>query len=525
VAEQNNVIPVPGSERAPLPGARAVGPTNPDERLSVTVRLRPKQPITPRVESQAAVPPRQRPHLSREEFEQEHGSDPRDLEQVARFARNHNLEVVESSAARHSVVLAGRAADMQAAFGVQLQQYEHPLGRYRGRTGHVHVPRDLDRIVTGVFGLDDRPQAQPRFRSAEQARVTDPRRLPAGTFTPPQVAQLYNFPEGDGRGQCIGLIELGGGFLANDLSTYFAQLGISSPPQVIAVSVDGGQNQPGGSADGEVDLDIEVAGAVAPGARIVVYFAPNTDRGFLDAVTTAVHDTQNNPSVISISWGNPEVNWTDQAMQNMDQAFQSAAALGVTVCCAAGDAGSADGINDGQQHADFPASSPYALGCGGTSVQGASSTITNESVWNDQYGATGGAISTFFPLPSWQTAVNVPQGPGGFQGRGVPDVAGDADPATGYLVRVDGSWGIEGGTSAVAPLWAGLIALLNQNLGTSVGYLNPQIYTVCSGTFHDIAQGNNDANGIGVYVSGPGWDACTGLGSPDGAQLRTCLGP
>jgi kumamolisin len=290
-----------------------------------------------------------------------------------------------------------------------------------------------------------------------------------------------------------------------------------------------GSNDPTGDPDGpdgEVMLDIEVAGSIAPGAKIVAYFAENTDAGFLNAITTAAHDTTNNPSIISISWGGAESSWTDQAMTSMDEAFQSAAAMGVTVCVAAGDNGSTDGVTDGLNHVDFPSSSPNVLACGGTRLVGSGSTITSETVWNEQAnneGATGGGISDFFPLPSYQANAEVPPSanPGGHIGRGVPDVAGDADPTTGYNVIVDGQSSVIGGTSAVAPLWSGLIALINQSIGKPAGFVNPLLYQKgdSAGDFNDITSGNN-----GSYSAGPGWDACTGLGSPIGAEVATVLG-
>jgi kumamolisin len=268
-------------------------------------------------------------------------------------------------------------------------------------------------------------------------------------------------------------------------------------------------------------LDIEVAGAVAPKATIAVYFAPNTDAGFLDAITKAIHDRQFNPSVISISWGGPETNWTGQAMNAFDQAFQDAAALGITVCVAAGDNGSSDGVPGGNPVVDFPASSPNVLACGGTRLVGSGSTITRETVWNDgPSSATGGGVSAHFDIPPYQAAAGVPA-PGGVAGRGVPDVAGDADPSTGYRVRVDGLDTTIGGTSAVAPLWAGLIAVYNQRLrNRTIGFLNAMLYAPLSASaFHDIVDGNN-----GAFAAGRGWDACTGLGSPDGDALRAALG-
>lgn len=519
-------IPLRGSERAPLPGARAVGAANPDEPIQVTIRLR-RDPANSalQMEKLGTRPLKERQHLTRQEFAKQHGANSGDIEKIEVFAHEHRLAVVTADPARRTVILSGTVAAFSAAFDVELKQYEHPNGTYRGRTGPIHLPADLADVVEGVFGLDNRPQARPHFRRRKLAPGLMPH-VTGGAFTPVQVAALYDFPPGDGSGQCIGIIELGGGYRPNDLQNYFQQLGLATP-SIVAVSVDGGANQPDGNADGpdgEVMLDIEVAGGIAPAAQIVVYFAPNTDAGFLDAITTAIHDSQHQPSVISISWGSPEAAWTPQAMQSFDGAFQAAGSMGVAVCCASGDNGSSDGEQDGLSHADFPASSPNVLGCGGTHLEGSGNQITNETAWNDGLGggATGGGISSMFDLPSWQNNAGVPPSANPDQrvGRGVPDVSADADPASGYEVMVDGQAGVIGGTSAVAPLYSGLIARINQQAGKSVGYLNPLLYAIPSsaGAFHDITQGDN-----GAYNAGPGWDACTGLGSVDGAQLLVAL--
>jgi len=515
---------LPGSERQALAGATVVGDVHPDERIEVTLRLRPKsalQTLQPQRFYDDAHPG-QRPYLTREAFAAAHGADAQDIAKVVEFAKTHDLAVVETHAARRSVVLAGTAKSLGAAFGVTLQQFEHEGGAYRGRTGAISVPAALDGIVEGVFGLDNRPQARPHFQRHEPARGLEARA--AASFTPTALAQIYGFPAGsDGAGQCIGLIELGGGYRPKDLKAYFAGLGLHNPT-VRSVSVEHARNHPtnANSADGEVMLDIEVAAAVAPKATIVVYFAPNTDQGFLDAITTAVHDTVHKPSVISISWGAAESDWTAQAMTQFDQAFQAAAAMGVTVCCAAGDNGSADGVDDGHAHVDFPASSPHALGCGGTRLVAAGSAIQLETVWNEgPNSATGGGVSGFFDRPAYQASAHVPPAAGTRKaGRGVPDVGGVADPATGYDVRVDGQQMVIGGTSAVAPLWAGLIARLNQKLGHPVGFLNPLLYGSLAGrgVTHDVSGGNN-----GAYSARPGWDACTGWGSPDGTRLLQAL--
>lgn len=514
--------PLPGSERSAPADPRAAGGIDANERIAVTVLVRPRAMRPAAARGDAPIHERQ--YLSRAELADVSGADPADIDAVAAFARANGLEVVETSIPRRSVVLAGTVAAMSAAFGVTLERYSGAEGTYRGRSGPLHVPADLAPIIQAVLGLDDRPQAQPQFRILMARAMLGPQAAD-GTFTPPQLAQLYDFPaDADGRGQTIALIELGGGYRKAEVTRYFSQLGLK-PPAVTSALVDKARNRPAGdprSADGEVLLDIEVAGAMAPGARIVVYFAPNTDRGFLDAITTAIHDTRRHPNVISISWGAPESAWTAQAMQAFDQAFQDAAALGVTICCASGDNGSSDGVGDGRQHVDFPAASPYALACGGTHIEAQGAQISREVIWNGgaQGGATGGGVSDVFPLPAWQSAAHVPASANGNGrvGRGVPDVAGNADPATGYQILVDGQHSVFGGTSAVAPLWAALIARLNQQIGKPAGHLNPLLYGSLRGSCRDITSGNN-----GAYSAKAGWDACSGLGSPNGAKLLQAL--
>ncbi len=514
---------LPGSEKAPFGTPPAGKPAA--GKITVTVLVRPKSPLDPKTVGKV--------RLTRAQYAQQHGADPAAVKAVRAFAKEFGLTVEPGTPApgRRGVRLSGTASAMQAAFGVTLQLQTTEGATYRVREGAIQLPQELNGFVEAVLGLDNRPQAKPHFRVAHNSSPAAGAKggsivaAAANTsFTPVQIAQLYQFPQNaSGAGQTIGIIELGGGYRAADLTAYFKSLG-QSAPKVTAISVDGGKNTPttASGADGEVMLDIEVSAAVAPGASIAVYFAPNTDQGFIDAISTAVHDTTNKPSVISISWGAPESAWTQQSRSALDQACQAAAALGVTITAASGDNGSTDGATG--NNVDFPASSPHVLACGGTKLTGSGSTITAEVVWNEQAnneGATGGGVSTVFALPSWQANANVPaaSGPGG--GRGVPDVAGDADPTTGYTVRVDGQTLVIGGTSAVAPLWAGLIAVANQQNRVSAGFINPSIYAAkAKSGFRDITQGNN-----GSFSAAPGWDACTGLGSPIGTALIPLLAP
>jgi kumamolisin len=498
---------LPGSEKTPfqIPAEKAA-----TGKLTVSVIVRRKNPLDPKRLGKDRV--------TRAEYKRKYAADAGDLKQIRAFAKEFGLTVERDTPKpeRRTVLLTGSVAAMQKAFGVELQRATVDGTSYRVRQGGIHLPASLSKIVVAVLGLDNRPQAKPHFRVRSGSATTDP------SYTPIQVGQLYQFPTG-AAGQTIGIIELGGGFRPADITAYFKTLGIAAPT-VTAVSVDKGKNSPStpSSADGEVMLDIEVAAAVASGAKIVVYFTPNTDQGFTDAISTAVHDATNKPSVISISWGGAESTWTQQSMTALDDACQSAAALGITITVAAGDDGSSDGVTDGQNHVDFPASSPHVLACGGTKLIGSGSAITSEVVWNEtasKEGATGGGVSNVFPLPTWQANSNVPAATVAGGGRGVPDVAGDADPVTGYTVRVDGQTSVIGGTSAVAPLWAGLIALNNAKNSTTAGFLQPTLYAAkAKSAFHDITSGNN-----GAFSAGPGWDACTGLGSPIGTTLIAVL--
>ncbi|MCW3475604.1 S53 family peptidase [Rhodovastum sp. RN2-1] len=512
------MLPLSGSERHLLPGAKVLGPADPAERITVTVIVRRANADLHQQRLQAQQ------QLTREQFAAAHGASAADLDAVAAYARKYGIDVVETLPAQRRIVLGGRIADLSAAFGTSVVQVEHAGGRHRGRVGPLHVPEHLHGIIQTVAGFDDRPVVRPHFRKAAGVGTTN------GTFAPTRIAELYDFPAGtDGSGQTIGILEFGGGYNDADLDAYFAQLGVNRP-QVTSVAIDGAGNQPTGdptSPDGEVGLDIEVIGAVAPGARQVVYFAPNTDQGFIDAVSSAVHDAANTPSVISISWGAAEDEWVAATRQAIDQAFEDAALLGVSVFAASGDSGSSDGVNDGLLHPDYPAASPWVTGCGGTTLVSANGGIADESTWNHGGGATGGGVSRLYPAPDYQaTAAIPPAGDDGHAGRGVPDVAANADPATGYQVLIDGQQLVYGGTSAVAPLWAGLTARINQMNGGNAGFLNTRIYAIppAAGAFHDIVSGNNDASGQGgPYQAQPGWDACTGLGSPDGAKLAASL--
>lgn len=484
----------------PVTHARYLGPHNTDEAMEVTLVLR-RRGDRP---SPARWPA---PPQPRERFDERFGADPADIERIRSFAHTHGLEETACHTQRRTMRLRGTPTALQHAFGVELGRYQTDDGhQYVGCREALRPSETLGPHVIAVLGLDRRPVAKAHFRIAQQQ--------PSQTFTPVQVGQLYGYPsDANGSGQTIALIELGGGYRSDDLQQYFAALGLRVPT-VVDVAVVGGSNQPGGDADAEVLLDIEVAGALAQGAKLAVYFAPNTDQGFYEAISQAAHDTDNKPTVMSISWGGPEDAWSEQSFNAMQSALEDAVAMGVTVIAAAGDDGSSDGETDNKPHVDFPGSSQYVLTCGGTSLEATSDSISSEVVWNEtasNEGATGGGVSTQVAKPDWQNGVTLPAGQ---SGRGVPDVAGNADPLSGYQVRVDGQDTVIGGTSAVAPLWAALIARFNQVLGAPLGDVHAALYQIGTKAFNDVTQGNN-----GSFKANAGWDACTGWGTPKGQVL------
>jgi hypothetical protein len=345
--------------------------------------------------------------------------------------------------------------------------------------------------------------------------------VPAGMHSAPEIARLYNFPPGlDGRGQTVGILEFGGSINLGDLATYFKSLGLPVP-DLNTVSVDGSSYK-SDESDLQVMLDVEMLGAIAPRARIRVYFAPFTTIGFGDALKQAEVD---GVSVISVAWGRPETSWKDNELSAINASLKSAADVGITVVAAAGDRGVTDGVKDGRRHVDFPASSPWVLSVGGTTLKSANNHITSETVWSDTGSATGGGVSEKFARPDWQSAVSIPKREDGGSGRGLPDVVASASPLNGVSIIVHGVAAAVGGSSVSVPIFAGLVALINQGTGYNVGYLNPRLYRDIgpAGVFRSITSGNNGIDGIKGYSAGPGWTPVAGWGSPDGMKLMSWL--
>jgi kumamolisin len=520
-------IVLAGSERSIVSGAALIGDADPDQPIGILVRLRRRAgrrldlaPLLRPVRDPAAI-------FGRNEFASLFGAAAEDIDTVGKFATARGLEVTGSDPVRRSLFLRGTPPAIRAAFGVDVRRYGNDQIAYRGYERAVVLPGELARLVTGVFGLDERHVARAHvLRRAAWPGHLAPSLFTPGLFTPFRLAADCRFPLPLGAaGGCIGVLAFGAGPDQAELHAGFDQLGIAAP-EITEVSL--GAVEPDAAAADGLAMTLLTLGALAPGARIVVYRAPPTERGWVEAVGAAVHDADRRPSVLCIGAGWPEELFSRQAVQALDELFQDAAALGVTICVASGDSGSGDGIDDGQAHVDFPAASPFVLACGGSS---AGFFPGVRLAWNDGPvpggGASGGGVSSCFPPPDWQSASNVPLSPACYgAGRGVPDVAAPADPAGGILLRRDDGAFMLGGTGLAAALWAALVANLNHRFGAPLGYLNPLLYALPGGVFDDIVLGggNDIAGKVDFFLARPGWDACTGLGVPNGVALLGAIG-
>jgi kumamolisin len=534
-------IELPNSTHTLPAGSIVQRKTSPNQWIEVTLGVARKQKL-PTLGALENKKPRDRKYMTRDELEKKYGSSDDAVNQITAYAHKHNLQVTRSEPGAARMRLAGTVEDISNAFGVTLFDYhQDKLGNFHGHTGPVSIPAELKDAVTGVFGFNNHRHLRRHPATAEVAVLTPMAAAPRRPwFEPPELATLYNFPNATGKGQCIGLLEFGGGVEADSVTAYFQKLGIAKP-NVLTIPVNSVSVDPASDPDstGEVMLDIDVAGALAPEATIAVYFSTFDEKGLIDAISAVIADKTNDPAVVSISWGWDEnqpfqnsILWTPAAIDHISESFLAAAQLGITVCVSTGDDGSEAQMQDGRAHVNYPATDPSVLAVGGTTLHkksGSKPAIASEVVWNDGPGnGTGGGISDYIAVPSWQKGIVQPSiNPSHFQGRGIPDVAANADPDTGYLTYSGGKFGIVGGTSAASPLWGALIALFNQQLGARVGNFNALLYSAIGPkqVLNDITKGNNDTDGLlnGQFAAKAGWDPCTGWGTPDGANLLQAL--
>jgi kumamolisin len=529
-----------------MSGARATGACDADTTLEVTLKVRRKAAL-PLLSGRPAKA------ITRAELAAQYGASDEDLNTVVKTFAGFGLKAVDTSAATHSVRLSGTVKQMEQAFQVKLFDYSFAPGSdevpYRGRVGNIHVPAEVKDIVTGVFGLDNRRVARRRRKhpSSEAGSSHAAAAIQNAPYIPSELATHYHFPSGDGSGQTVAVFEFAGGYFPNDLKAFCHKAGVAMPT-VQAISVDGTSTSQHDGTEGETMLDVEVLAGICPKAKIVAYFATFSEQGWIAALDALMQDHANDPGVVSISWGSPEDDgqtWTAQAIEHINESFQEAAMLGITICIAAGDDGSSDAVKDGHAHADFPSSSPFVLTVGGTTIPVKGGTGP-DIVWfegtgvrdqNFKDGSTGGGVSELFPRPTWQNGINIKSvNPGMFVGRIYPDLAANADWfASPYLLIVDGKSQPNGGTSAASPLVASLITLINASRGPGhrLGYVTPVLYqtigtgasaaTVGSLGCTDVVKGNNKTAQAGGYSAGPGYDAVSGWGTPNGVKLAAAL--
>jgi kumamolisin len=439
---------------------------------------------------------------------------------VELFARQHGLDVAEIDFAKRRIRLSGTVSQIAKAFATELVSCSSAGRQCHTHLEPIHISDDLAPWTRGVLGLDTRPRI---FSGLRSFAVNDGSPQAKGLW-PADIARLYGISAPSrGAGQCIGIIAPSGGYLPDDMALAAQHIGAAFPA-VVDVSVDLGRNKFGGGtlADQELALDLQVAGAVAPAARLVVYFTDNSEQGLADAVLAAVHDDVHRPNAISISWGAAELDWSayQQAQDILTDALADSVTLGVVVTAAAGDALATDAVDDDLVHVNFPASSPYVLACGGSSIELAAdgNSISSEVVWNDGNRGTGGGISDVFDIPEYQQGLVIPVSAStGKSGRGIPDVTATAAERNGYNIFVNRKPMVQGGTSAVAPLWAAFVALINAERGTAIRRIHPVLYGDTA-LFRSVT-GNNKTGTLGYEAAGPGWNACAGLGAPLGAAI------
>jgi kumamolisin len=528
------------SVRALPKTARRVSLSDPGKVIELTIGVRRRADL-PDLASLDTTSPTARRYMSRDELKDQFGSDPDSVQRIVDFARAHDLEVLRQDPTSARLWLRGTIANFSAAFGVVLHDYaDDTLGNFRARDGVISVPAELANDITGVFGLSNQRHLR-RIQNPTLAEAAAAGDAPRAWFLPTELANVYNFPDNRGEGQCIGFLEFGGGVESDSFAAYCTKLGLTAPALKV-VALDGVSVDPASDphSTAEVMLDVEVAGVAAPGASLVAYFSTFDEKGLIDGLSAVLSDSTNDPSVVSISWGwaenqpfNGDVVWSPAAIDHINHSLLAAAHLGITVCVATGDDGAQALFADTLAHVNFPASSPYALAVGGTSLRvdlaASGPSQISETVWNDGAGSGGGGgVSDYIPRPQWQdgkTPVSI--NPGNFAGRAIPDVAANADPATGYYMCAAGKFSVVGGTSAAAPLRAALIARLNTALGARAGNFNAMLYADYgpSGVLRDITVGDNDTHGRlgGRFAAGVGWDACTGWGVPDGKKLLAAM--
>ena len=511
-----------------------------DQVIDVTVVLRPGTAVTAAPTRGAR---RGRGRMSREQLASQFGASAEDIALVEQFAADHDLTVIDTSTAQRRVTLSGRCSDIEDAFQLRMHWYDHDFHPHRGFEETPAIPEELHEVVTAVLGISDKPQAKVEVPAAAAVVATE-------AMTVSNLRTLYGFPAAHrGKGEVVAVLLLGGGFYTQDIREFVTSLKLPLP-EITTDGVNKRGNKPCDveTLDGYVNWinkgtkinafelmeslwtvectqDVELIAGLAPEADILVMFAPNTDSGITNALA-AILDHPSEPTVLSISWSQTERSASDTFAAAVEEELALLAHAGVTLCCASGDRGSYNG--EKAPSVAYPASSPYALACGGTTLTTDGKSILDETVWNaplnGQKAASGGGASARVPTPSWQSTCKVPDTGLDGGGRGVPDVASVADPSTGALMYMGSGTVPSAGTSAAAPLWGAFIACVNSARTDPLGYVTPDLYAISaakgSSCLRPIVKGNNDIDtDDGTFTAHDGWNPCGGLGSPVGDGL------
>lgn len=506
-------VPIAGSDR-PTNEGEPLGKAEARRRTTVSVYLR--NPSSPRhsqgsaADFEVALQRTTRRRIARQRAEEYAPA----AAALRRFAAAHDLTVRKVDLTGRRVVLSGTLEQLMQSFGATMRFHQWGGKRLLTRVGPLLVPKTVAPWTRAVLGLDH------QLLELSPRSVGDSLAQPNEGLWPNEVATLYGIPPDlEAAGQTVGIIALGGGYLPSDVIEACRRMGCPAAPAVVNLSVGGATNQYGGgtSFDEELALDLQVVAGTARGARIVIYFAGNRVENIAAALHQALFATAERPQVITLSWGSAEKFWHDDVREATQAALRDAVRLNVAVVAAAGDDLATGGVPDGEAHVFFPASSPYVLACGGTRALLGDAGILSEEVWNEGQIGTGGGISDVFPVPAYQEGLLLPPSINGTAGRGVPDVSAAAAAMPGYRVVLGGREIVKDGTSAVAPFWAGLITLANEQRTRPVGMIHSLLYSNPA-AFRSVTAGNNRIDGIG-YDAGPGWNACTGLGTPRAADI------
>jgi kumamolisin len=533
-ADQNSRTVLNGQEVPLIQQAHLIQNTSPTQQLNLSIGLQLRDPSG--LDSLLSAiydpnSPQYQQYLTPDQFEQMYAPTSDQVQQVSTYLQSQGMTVTSVAPNNLLIDATATVSQVQSAFSVNISTYQTGSHTFYANTNSPSIPTSISQLITSISGLDNSVTYQPLYQRMGQRiqKHGSTMATPSG-FGPKDLSGAYNATPLQNAGilgdnQSVALFELDG-YQSSDIDKYFSNFGITPTPAITSEQVDGFNGVAGQGAI-EVELDMEVVGAIAPHAHQFVYEGPNTTQGLNDTYNQIVHE--NKAHIVSTSWGLCESLSGASELQTLDNIFKQGAAQGISFFAAAGDSGAYD-CADGNLGVDSPASDPYVTGVGGTNLQLNAGAYGSESVWSNPSDTSrspngaggGGGVSNKFAHPSWQT------GPGTQSGnREVPDVSADADPATGYATYCtvtnagcpSTGWIPIGGTSAAAPLWAGSMALIDQYLQSQnkavVGSANPTLYNLFntsqpSPAFHDITSGNNLH-----YNAGPGYDMASGIGSPD----------